>query len=344
MNLHTNFVAIVLAALTSACAGDTGTPPPKTSNSLTLNASVTLTAQQATQPEQIFLYTFPLPAGQQSLLGLHGTVSMSAPSAGFNEALITVATIPGTCPASGGVYANYAAIYAALPTLQPVQSFILKDPNQGTTTLTVNFQLPATLPVSNCMVLMMDWEGQSAVTMSSTLVMTYTTPSSPSTAVLLSTNNEAVFGLDVGSGSTTNDSLQFVQEALIPQPGTILAFVGDISDSPVPPAPIPPGPWQVTNNIYLVPGGCPSQIPVDAANFTDTAGHYAADIPPTAQLLFTMPLNGVQQMAVTQPVYQQLQVAVNAGDCLLTLFALNAPNGGAMDAETQVQTLFQPGA
>src|SRR5579862_9867501 len=110
MKSHNRALVTLLAMLTSACDSGHGTTPPNSTNSLNLNASVTLSAQQATQPEQIFLYAFPLPAGSQSLLGLHGTLSMSSPAAVFNEALITVATQSGACPQSGGVYPNYTAL------------------------------------------------------------------------------------------------------------------------------------------------------------------------------------------------------------------------------------------
>ena len=343
MRSNEQVIVMVLAVLASACSSQNGTTTPNGTSTLSMQASVTLNAQQATQPEQIFLYAFPLPAGQQSLLGLHGVLSMSSPTPTFNEALITVATIASSCPQSGTVYSGYTTLFAALPSLVPVQGFILKDPNQGTANLTVSFQLPVGLPVSNCMVLLLDWEGGAAVTMSSTLSMTYAAAASPSTAELLSTNQEFVFGENIGPGSTTNDSLQFVQEALVPQAGTILALLGDISDSPYGGVPAPSGSWQVLNDIYLVPGGCPSQIPVNASNYTDTAGHYSADIPPTAQHLLSVPLSGVGQVAATRAVYQQMNVAVQQGDCLLTVFGLNAPNGGGMDAETQVQALFQPG-
>lgn len=341
MRLRNNIVILALGALTSACSGNTGTTTPEGTSSLDLSASVTLSTAQATQFEQIFVYAFPLPAGQHNLLGLRGTLSISSPMPVFNETLITVATMPGACPQSGVVYPSYSALYNVLPNLQPVQGFILKNPNQGTEDLAVNFRLPVGLPVFDCMVLLLDWEGQSQVTLTSALSMTYAAASSPSTAELLATGQESVWGANVGAGSTTNDSLQFVQENTIPQAGTILAFVGDISDSPFG-VPAPPGPWQVRNDIYLVPGGCPSAIPVDSSGRTDSGGYYAADIPPTAQLLLGVPANGVGQMAVTQTVYQQVNIAVHAGDCLLTFFGLNAPSGGGIDAETQVQTLFQP--
>ncbi len=96
------------------------------------------------------------------------------------------------------------------------------------------------------------------------------------------------------------------------------------------------------NDIYLVPGGCPNQIPVNSSGYTNEAGPYYADIPANAQHLLTVTLNGVQLAAATQAVYQQVNVSVQPGDCLLTVFGLSAPNGGGIDAQTQVKTLFQP--
>jgi hypothetical protein len=351
MRLRNAVAACWLVAAVSACGGGgdgTGngdTMPPPSTNVLDMSASVTLTMEQAAQPEQIFLYSFPLPAGQQSLLGLQGDLSMVSSMPVFNQSLMTLATVPGACPPSGMVYPSYDALYAAVPNLLPLQGFILKNPNQGTADIVVDIPLPAGLPISNCMVLLMDWAGRSAVSMNSTLSLTYAAASSPSTAVLLQTNQEFVFGVDQGSGSTTDDSLSFVQETPLTRAGTILAFLGDISDSPfandgTPPP--PPGPWLTTNDIYLVPGGCPNQIPVNSSGYTDQAGNYYADIPTTAQHLLSVPLRGIQNMAATQTVYKKVSVAVQAGDCLLTVFGLNAPDGGGIDSETQVKALFLP--
>ena len=309
---------------------------------LDLAASGTVTAAQVPLPEVIFLYSFPLPPGQQSFLGLTGEVSMTSQAPLFNESLITVATnTSGSCPADGSVFPNYTAIYNTYPNLQPLQSFILKNPNSGTSSVAVNYTMPVGLPVSNCMVVMLDWEGDSAVTMTSSLSMAYITGSSSPAGMLLGTNQEFVFGEDAGPGSTTNDSLSFVQETDITQPGTILAFVGDISDSTffVPP---PPSQWRTSNDIYLVPGGCPSEIPVNSAGWTPQAGDYYSDIPAGAQHLLSVPLSGFQTMAAQQFVYQTSNVKAESGDCLLTLFGLNAPQGGGIDSENQVKTLFLP--
>jgi len=338
-------VLILLAGLASlqgcgAPAGDTASAaPPET---LALTASVTLTPDQVAQPENIFVYSFPLPPGPQNFLGLSGTLSMTQQQQVFNESLMTVATnTAGACPADGSVFPDYTALYNAYPNLQPVQSFILKNPLAGTSAVDVNYTMPAGLPISGCIVLFLDWEGDSAVTMSSELSLSYAaaTTSSPQ-ATLLQTNEEFVFGDNEGAGSTTDDALSFVQETLVPQAGTILAFVGDISDSSffVPP---PPGAWTASNDIYLVPGGCPKNIPVNASGGTNKAGKYYADIPADAQHLLSVPLGGTGTAVAQQFVYQGANVPVAAGDCLLTLFGLDAPKGG-IDSENQVKTLFLP--
>ncbi len=308
--------------------------------SLDLLASATLTADQAAQPEVIFLYSFALPPGESSFLGLKGAVSLTSDMPVFNESLNTVATnISGPCPTDGSVFPNYAAIYAAYPNLLPVQSFILKNPNGGVSKVAIDYTLPVGVPVTNCIVVMLDWEGGSKVTMTSALKMSYTTAPPLPSGQLLSTNQEFVFGIYIGPGSTGNDSLSFAQETKITQPGKLLAFVGDISDSTFGISP-PPGEWRTSNDIYLIPGGCPSDIHVNSGGWTPKAGHYYSDIPPDAQHLLNVPLSGFQ--AAQKFVYKALDVKVESGDCLLTLFGLKAPNGGGIDSENQIQTLFLP--
>jgi hypothetical protein len=317
---------------------------PQTTGTATLDlhASATLTADQVTQPEVIFLYSFPLPPGEPSFQGLKGAVSLTSEMPVFNESLNTVATnTSGPCPADGSVFPNYTAVYNAYPNLMPLQSFILKNPNRGISKVAIDYTMPVGLPISNCMVVMLDWEGYSQVNMTSALKMTYTTDSSSPSGVLLGTNQEFVFGIDIGPGSTRNDALSFVQETRINQPGTLLAFVGDISDSTfaIPP---PPGHWRTSNDIYLVPGRCPRDIHVNSGGWTPKGGHYYSDIPPDAQHLLNVPLAGFQTMAAQKFVYQTVNVKVERGDCLLTMFGLKAPKGGGIDSENQVKTLFLP--
>jgi len=326
------------AADSDPAAQTAGTPD--TSN-LPLHASATLTPDQVSQPEVIFLYSFPLPPGEQRFLGLKGAVSLTSQKALFNESLDTVATnTSGACPADGSTFPNYTAVYAAYPNLQPLQSFILKNPLKGTSKVDIDYIMPVGLPISDCMVVMLDWEGDSKVTMRSDLTMTYTTDSTLPAGTLLPTNQEFVFGIYIGPGSTANDALSFVQETRIPQAGTLLALVGDISDSTfdIPP---PPGNWETTNDIYLVPGHCPSDIHVNGGGWTPKGGHYYADIPHDAQHLLNMPLKGFHAMDAQTFVYQPIDVQVQRGDCLLTLFGLKAPKGG-IDSENQVKTLFLP--
>jgi hypothetical protein len=316
--------------------------PTADTASLDLFASATLTPEQATQPEVIFLYSFPLPPGEPSFLGLQGALSLTSKLSAFNESLTTIATnTSGPCPADGTVFPNYTAIYAAYPNLLPLQSFILKSPIRGTSKVDIDYTMPVGLPVSNCIVLMLDWEGGSISTMKSTLKMSYGTDSSSPTGTLLQTNQEFVFGIDIGPGSTKNDSLSFAQETKITQPGTLLALVGDISDSTfsIPP---PPGHWHATNDIYLVRGGCPSDIHINSGGWTPRAGHYYSDIPPDALHLLSAPLPGFQAMVAQKFVYKALNVRVETGDCLLTLFGLKASHGGGIDSENQVKALFLP--
>jgi len=326
----------------SLAAASNGDPAPDTVT-LPLHASATLTAEQATQPEVIFMFSFPLPPGEQRFLGLKGSVSLVSLTSHnlFNESLDTVATnLSGPCPADGTTFPNYTAVYAAYPNLQPLQSFILKNPLKGTSKVDIDYTMPAGLPISDCMVVMLDWEGDSRVTMRSDLTMTYSTDTSSAAGTLLPTNEEFVFGIYIGPGSTKNDALSFVQETKVPQAGTLLALVGDISDSTfdIPP---PPGQWETTNDIYLVPGHCPSDIHVNGGGWTPKGGHYYSDIPHDAQHLLNMPLKGFQAMDAQMFLYQPINVQVQRGDCLLTLFGLKAPKGG-IDSENQVKILFLP--
>jgi hypothetical protein len=336
--------ALLAAVLLASCGGSSSrnTNDGGSTATIDLNASATLTSGQATQNEVIFAYSFPLPAGQQQFVGLQGSVSLISSLAAFNESLNTVAyNASGTCPADGSTFPDYTSLYGAFPNLQPLQGFILKSPDAGTSTVPISYTMPAGIPIANCMVVLLDWEGSNAVTMQSALQMTYNTSPSLPAGQLLSTAQEFVFGIDQGPGSTSNDALSFVQETTVPQAGTLEAFVGDISDSTfyIPP---PPGVWQGLNDIYLVPGGCPSDIPVNSGGWTPNGGYYYLDIPANAQHLFSDPLNGYQAAAAQTFVYQPINVTVNSGDCLLTLFGVNAPAGGGIDSENQVQTLFVP--
>jgi hypothetical protein len=341
-------LAAALSLLLSnlAVAGDNLTPTGETAGSstatLNLHATATLTPDQVSQPEVIFVYSFPLPPGQELFLGLRGVLSLFSQKTDFNETLITVATnVSGACPSDGLTFPNYAALYAAYPNLLPLQSFILKSPLRGSTKLPVDYTMPAGLPVSDCAVLLLDWEGYSKVTISGDLQMRYTTDTSQPSGVLLGTNQEFVFGIYIGPGSTKDDSLSFVQETKITQPGTLRALVGDISDSTFG-GPVPPGRWRALNDIVLVRGGCPKNIHVNSGGWTPKAGHYYSDIPIGAIHLLNAPLEGFQNVDAQTFVNKSLDVKVQAGDCLLTLFGLNAPQSGGIDSENQVKTLFVP--
>jgi hypothetical protein len=347
--------ALILSLCTvlSGCASFTVNPavakipanpadPVADTGKLMLKASATLTPDEIAQPENIFLYSFPLPQGKQNFIGLKGQIALTSQEAVFNESLISVAANSDEyCPANGIRFPNYNAVYSVFPNLHPIQSFILKSPDAGTSQIAIDYTMPVGVPVSECIVVMLDWMGGSAVTMSSNLTLSYTSAAKPPTGKLLGTNQEFVFGNAQGPKSTTDDALSFAQETIVPQAGTILGFVGDVSDSTYFVAP-PPGEWQTANDIYLVPGGCPAGITVDSAGATEQAGDYYSLLPANAQHLLSVPLGGSAAAVAQQPVFQAANVKVQKGDCLLTIFGLNAPQGGGVDAETQVKTLFLP--
>jgi hypothetical protein len=340
------FMALLLVPSTLAFASDNPAAVPETTDGATatleLHATATLTPEQVSQPEVIFVYSVPLPPGQELFLGLKGELSLFSQQPVFNETLITVATnASGACPSDGMTFPNYGALYAAYPNLVPLQSFILKSPIKGTNKLPVDYVMPAGLPISDCAVLFLDWEGDSKVTISSYLTMTYTTDTSQPSGYMLGTNQEFVFGLYIGPGSTKNDSLSFVQETKITQPGSLVQLIGDISDSTFG-GPVPPGNWRALNDIYLVRGGCPSDIHVNSGGWTPKGGNYYSDIPSDAVHLLNAPMHGYQNADAQTFVNKPLNVKVQKGDCLLTLFGLNAPQGGGIDSENQVKTLFVP--
>jgi hypothetical protein len=351
--LPMGFSLLVAIASLSGCASVKGNPavaelptdpagPVADTGKLTLKASATLTPGQVGEPENIFLYSFPLPKGSQKFVGLKGEISLTSQEAVFNESLISVATnTAGRCPTNGSRLPNYNAVYSVFPNLHPLQEFILKNPDAGTSRIAIDYTMPVGLPIAECVVVMLDWEGGSAVTMSSDLTLSYTAASAPPAGMLLGTNQEFVFGNNQGPGSTTDDALSFAQETVVPQAGTIVGFVGDVSDSTYFVAP-PPGSWRTANDIYLVAGGCPGGIPADSTGKTAQAGNYYALLPKNAQHLLSVPLSGYQAAVAEQFVFQSASLKVKAGDCLLTLFGLNAPLGGGVDSETQVQTMFLP--
>lgn len=340
------YLALFMGLSSLALAGDNPAAQNEGADgsmaTLNLHATATLTPEQVSQPEVIFVYSFPLPPGQELFLGLRGELSLFSQKSDFNETLITVATnVSGACPGDGSTFPNYTALYAAYPNLQPVQSFILKNPINGTNKLPVDYVMPAGIPISDCAVLFLDWEGYSKVTISSDLEMTYTTSTSQPAGVLLGTNQEFVFGIYIGPGSTKDDSLSFVQETKITQAGSLVELIGDISDSTFG-GPLPAGRWRALNDIYLVRGGCPSDIHVNSGGWTPKAGNYYADIPSGAVHLLNAPQEGFQNADAQVFVNKPLNVKVEKGDCLLTLFGLNAPQGGGIDSENQVKTLFVP--
>src|SRR5450759_1197461 len=160
---------------------------------------------------QKYLYSFPLPAGQSLWTGLSGILTLQSLSNKFTEALISLTYLPsGSCPANGTNYSSYDDLFRDYP-LYILQGFILKQPVTGTGQLPLDLTLASGIPMSGCVVMIMDGgsaSGSASIVMSSSsLTMTYsTTPVPTPGAYLIGIGGEWCYGQDWGCQAATTDN------------------------------------------------------------------------------------------------------------------------------------------
>jgi len=316
---------------------------PSTNVNLTTSQTATITSAF-----QKYLYSFPLPAGSLQWTGLSGSVSLQLLSGRWSEALMSVWYNPtGTCPTNGTMYLTYPDIQAAFPNMVPLENLIVKQPTVGTSTVTVNESLPVPVPISGCLVVIMDGgppAGTATIKMSSNLVLSYTTNNAPSSVpYLVGLGGEFCFGQNWGcQAATTSPNESFSYAIPAPRNSQLLALLGDFSystfDGQSPYGALPNGVWTMNLDAYILPGGC-GAFPTGPA--TGANNNYAM-LPANAVHLFNRSMSGNGLSTLQSPVFQTFtNVGVNAGDCLLTLTQMTGANGG-VDAETQVEMLLQP--
>ncbi len=287
-------------------------------------------------------YGFPI-SGNKTFTSLTGTVTVDNSANLYAEVLFILQYLPsGTC--QQGLWPSSTPEYGP-PGAIGIGQFIVKAPTQGVFTQAINLTLPGGLPVSNCVLVGLNGGAVStahAVTSSVDLSLSFT--SQPSTQSLLGTGGEFCFGQNWGCQlATTNDSQSFANVTPIGQTTQLIALYGNISDSTfdgtssfgAPPA----GAWTATNDFYVYHGA-------ECGSFGVTAGvagpgNYYASIPADANHLLSVPLSGngigVQTVQVFQPF---TGLTLNARDCLVTLWGLQG--GGGFDNETQVVALVAP--
>ena len=294
-----------------------------------------------------FIYSFPLPAGQSLWTGLSGTLSLQLKTDNFSEALISVNYIPsGPCPANGTQFSSYSAISAAYPSLHGLQNTILKQPKIGTSQMTLSESLPAPVPVSGCLVLIMDGgpaTGNSDITMTSDLKFNYEVATSPAEAPYsLGGGSEFCFGQTDGCEAATDDPTKSFSYAVqVTQDSTLVALYGDIADSSFDGSKnfgaVPSGAWTMSTDYYVLPGGCGS-FPVGASQ----AGNYYSMLPSNANHIHNVTLQGNGIGSLQTPVFQEFSnLTVHNGDCLVALVEMLGAYGG-VDAENQVGYLMEP--
>ena len=173
--------------------------------------------------------------------------------------------------------------------------------------------------------------------MESTINLLYDSQSA-STAYQIGPGDEFCVGTPSGCElATTSRNATFASSTLIPQSGTILALYGDVSAGDLAAG---SGKWDTVHAFYVNPGCTQFGTPPNGFAYYGP-GNYFASIPANSVNLLTTIVAGSLrdlQTLVDQPLY----VYVNQGDCLVHLITVNALS--AVDAETQIHALIQPGA
>ncbi len=288
-------------------------------------------------------YGFPLPAGPVSLTSLQGTLSVTNAQSLYSEVLFILQQLPSGSCAPGRWPASTPEF--GPPGAAGLAQFIVKAPAQGTYQLPIALTFPGGLPAAGCLLLGLNGGPVSTpqnVVSAAQLTLTYAGPGTAQS--ILGAGGEFCFGQSWGCQlATTDPTKSFATVTPISQATQLVALYGDISDSTfdgtasfgAPPS----GAWTATNDFYVYHGA-------DCASFGVGSGpagpgDYYASIPATAQHLLSVPLSGSGLGVATTQVFQPFSgVPLAAGDCLVTLWGVDA--AGGFDDETQVAALTQP--
>ena len=331
------FASIILLASATSTGAESG-PPASATRFLGLQASVETNAPTFKK----YLYSFPLPT-PVTLEGLSGSVSTSQSLPGFSEALISLHDLPtGQCPQNGEVYDSYGQIAAKYPGVGKLASFIVKNANGGVSTVPTQFMLPVGMPISNCLVVMLDGSILTGgpFTMTSDMSLAYSTnaPSPPPSIIGL--DDEFCFGQSWGCQiASVNSSRAFAKVIAIQSRVRVLALYGNISDSTFTPggrfAPPPDGTWSISNDFYAIKN-C-SGMPKGLVG----PGELYSRIPAGSLNLLNVTMRGNGQQTLQQSVFKAFaEVILEPGDCIGHF--VNMTGHGGIDAENQVFALAAP--
>lgn len=334
---HRVWTTLPLAASLAGCSG-----PPASLDLVIHDAETTAATGFPTS-----WYTYPLPAGESSYAGLHGTVAVTNSSNVYSEVLFILGYLPSAVCVSQ-LWPQPVSEFGP-PGLVLLTKLIVKAPTAGTYTAAVDFTVPGGLPMSDCLLVGLNGgtvAAAHAVTASTDLTLTYTGAQTPAQRLLGGggSGGEFCFGQSWGcQRATTDDTLSFASVQPVAEPGRLVALLGDVSDSTfdgsaafgAPPA----GAWTATNDFFIYHGAECAALGADPAGGEAGPADFYGAIPADAVHLLSVPVSGDAIGARAVPVFQPLGEDLAAGDCLVTLFGVQG--GGGFDCETQVSALVQ---
>jgi hypothetical protein len=281
-------------------------------------------------------------------LALTGTLSLKNYDPTFSEVLFLIVYWYGTCPANDINLTQAAGI---------IWSDIVKNPSLSDSTLNVNFNFPAPLPMTGCVGLYYNGGAlvRGKVTMSADLNLTYRLLTKANPNTVLDVGGEYCFGQAGGCQNATGiDGEGFAVPITLPA-GHLVELYGDISDSTFDGTkdngPLPAGSWGAGNDFYLLPGGCgifaenlniqgfPNPAPLSTLhNWLPKDALHLASVP----LVDRTPPGETSKAPLQSQVENILSVPVkvNAGDCMVVIYGRSG--NGATDNETQVHALMAP--
>jgi hypothetical protein len=345
--IRTSIAAAALLASTSLCRAQT----------LPLHATVT-------QDEGLMkhLYSFALPPGRYAYTGLTGAVSFAASMARFGESLASVNYYDGPASCSSLNNTEYASYQSpGFPPLTHLAAAILKTSVGGVVTQRIDAHNGRGVPLSGCIVVVLDgggaWGPQHSygytVTMTSSLTLHYrpladgVTPGN----IALPIGGEVDFG---PSGIPTSDgwiSITQINPASTTAWGvnaiygsvSVSAFDGSSGET------VPTGYWGAREAaVYYPAAACtaafgalvagPWPNPINTTNAQITAS--ALPTGGTALNTQSLPGSGQGYSQATYAARRPARVVLQPGDCLVSL--MRATSNGDLDAEDQSTAILAP--
>ncbi len=302
----------------------------------------------------MYMSSFPLPASAVGVVGFHGDISAGVVDGQQGDVaydlLVTVGASPKACPLNGRSYTgSYDLILSDFGldidsfNNTVLSTFILKGVHNDQRTIPINFSLPAAVPVSGCMFVILDggFIGFSHLNLAANLSVDLVNHGR-ATAQLVAPGDEFCTGVPNGTACGQANSPRLSGESLfarsvqIKTKGKMLGLYGTISQGTLP-DPLPSAPWGGTHAYYL-DRNC-STMPESV--YGD--GDYSSQIAKMT-LLAKFQLNDTSgnQSVRQSMIYQSLFVDVNAGDCLIHVLSIQNATM-PMSTETQIHALIQTG-